>query len=882
MNEALYLIDASGFIYRAYFAIQGLSSKQGESTGALYGFIRSYLRLVEQVQPKYIAAIFDAEGNKESRLKIYSEYKAHRKPTPQELIDQILQAQEFCRLAGIPLLAVPGVEADDTIGSVATWAKAQNLDVFICTSDKDMAQLVDDKIKIIQLHKDNLLIDADKAMELYGVAPKQMRDYLAIIGDTSDNVPGISGFGPKTAIGLLNQYGTLENILAAADEIGGKKGQTLKEQKEIALMSQKLVSIDNEVPFPKDIATFELGAIDKPKLWQFLHEKNFNSLLKIAGQQEPANETAYHTINTQEELDALVKTLENESTICLDTETTDTHPLRAELVGIGLAAKEQDAYYIPLNSALPRSQVLGTLKPFFENSARGFYGHNIKYDLHVMSRAKIDVASVVGDTILSSYLLNAHLRKHSLDELSLTYLGKKKIETQELLGKGKQQITMDMVPIAKVSEYCCEDVACTLKLKALLDGEIAKRGLQTLLETVELPLLVVLKKMEATGIYVEASVLKELSIVVKQQIDTLQEEIYQMAGEPFNLNSPKQLSEILFDKLGIRSMKKGRTMPSTSADVLEGLADEYPIAKKILEYRTLEKLRSTYLEILPQEIHPETGRIHCTFNQSVAATGRLSSQDPNLQNIPVRSELGLKIRSAFRPQNADWSFLSADYSQIELRILAHVSEDEGLLNAFHNNMDVHAYTASEIFHVPLELVSDEMRHQAKAVNFGVIYGQQAFGLSKALGIPMSAAHTFIEAYFRRYKGIKAYIENAKEQAKIAGKAVSLTGRERLLPDINSSNGQLRTQAERLAVNTPFQATAADIIKMAMIEIDRYLTENKMKSRMLLQIHDELVFEVPDAELAQLEAAVRRIMEGVFALKVPLTVKIGIGKNWMEC
>jgi len=882
MSDAIYILDVSGFIYRAFFAIQGLSNRQGEATGALYGFIRTYLKLIEEYNPTYIAAVFDAPSGKESRTAIYKEYKAHRKPTPNELIDQIGMAQEFCTIAGIPQFASPGVEADDTMGSIAAWAKNQGLDVFICTGDKDMAQLVDDKIKIINVHKENLLIDATKAKELYGVPPHQMRDYLAIVGDASDNVPGVSGMGPKSAVQLLEQYGTLENILANAEHISGKKGATLLAEKDIALLSQKLVTIDTEVDFDKNLSAFIPQEADKAKLLKFLQAKNFSSLLPMVGAVAQEEEAKYHTITTLDELKRLVEALSAEKELCIDTETTSENPIQASLVGVGLAKDADDAFYIPLNASMARRDVKEELAKLLTNKNIGFFGHNIKYDLHVLDRAKLPIAHVSGDTIISSYLLNAHERRHSLDELAFSYFGKTKIPISDLIGKGKQLSTMDQVPLEKIAPYCCEDVVYTVKLKETLDKEIAERGLEKLLHEVELPLIQVLKKMETRGIFIDTSILKQLSKEVGKQISLLQEEIYQHAGGPFNLNSPKQLSEVLFEKLAIHPPKKGKTMPSTSAEVLETLSYEYPIAKKILEYRSLEKLRSTYLDTLPEEVNPETGRIHCTFNQSVAATGRLSSQDPNLQNIPVRSPLGLKIRSSFRPQEPGWSFLSADYSQIELRILAHVCEDEGLLSAFHNNLDVHAYTASQIFHVPLEEVTDAMRHQAKAVNFGIVYGQQAFGLAQTLGIPVSSAQSFIDAYFTRYKGIKDYIQNAKESAKKTGKAVSLTGRERLLPDINSSNQMIRTAAERLAVNTPFQATAADIIKMAMINIDRWLEESELKARMLLQIHDELVFEMPDSEIEVVSNEVKRQMEGVFSLKVPLTVKINVGKNWMEC
>lgn len=893
-EKTIYLLDASGFLYRSFFAIQGLSSRGGEATGALFGFIRSYLRLIKEFNPKYVVAIFDAARSKEGRCAIYKEYKAHRKPTPPELVSQIHDAQLFCSLCSIPLLAIEGVEADDTIGSIAKWVKEVGMKACIVSGDKDMAQLIDDSIWIMNPHKNNVIIDAAKAKELYGIPPHQMRDFLAICGDASDNVPGISGLGPKTAISLLEQYGSLEAILENAATIGGKKGKTLQEEREIALISQKLVTINTEVPFEKCIDFFRIGPFEEEPLRAFLHEKSFHSLIdqlidpskQKSEQDSPqtthkdTSETKYHTIDSEEALTTLLEKLSKHSQICVDTETTDIHVMSARLVGIGLGVDLNNAYYIPFKESY-RAQ----LAPFFANKALSFYGHNIKYDLHILENAQMAIGSVCADTIISSYVLNAHERRHSLDTLVFNLFGIKKIATEDLLGKGKAQITMDFVPIKRISEYCCEDIACTIRLKAALDAQIASRGLEKLVNEIEVPLITILKDMEQTGIFVDKKILSALSCEVNDEISHLQEAIYQMAGKPFNLNSPKQLSEVLYIDLGIqppRGTKKGKSQPSTSADILETLAMEHPIAQKLLEYRSVEKLRSTYIDTLPGEINAKTGRVHCTFNQSGTATGRLSCQNPNLQNIPVRSKLGLRIREAFRPQKDNYSFISADYSQIELRILAHVSEDEGLLEAFANNLDVHAYTASQIFHVPIEAVTDSMRHQAKAVNFGIVYGQQAFGLAQTLHIPVSAASAFIDAYFRRYKRIKEYIENAKESARKTGRAVSLTGRERLIPDINSSNGTIRAQAERLAINTPFQATAADIIKVAMIHVDSWLKQSPYKTRMLLQIHDELIFEAPDNELEAVSSGIQERMESVFDLKIPLIVKIAIGKNWAEC
>ena len=880
--DRLFILDASGFIYRAYFAIQGLSSRQGEATGALYGFIRSFFRLKDDFQPHHVVAVFDGERSKESRTALYPAYKAHRQATPLDLIAQIREAELFCKYMGIPTLTAVGVEADDTIASITKWATPVTEKIFICTQDKDLAQLVDEKVFLINQHKDNLLIDEKKVEEIYGVTPRQIADYLAIVGDASDNVPGISGFGPKTAKDLLHQYGSLKNILANANAIGGKKELTLEKEKETALLSKKLVELDTEVAFPQSEEFFKLKEPNWAELKKFFHEKGFSSLLKIIPREVETNKCSYHIIETTETLFSLLEELKKQTEICIDTETTSEHPLRAELVGIGFAYDALNAYYVPVNGAIAKQDVLAAIKPLFENEKIHFFGHNIKYDLHIFENEGLHLTRISFDTILASYLLNAHQRRHSLDELTLEYFGKKKIATTDLLGTGKKQITMNEVPIEKVGEYCCEDVECTFALKGLLQKELKERGLENLLHDIELPLVLILAKMERYGIYVDASALEKLSKEVAITIKSAEEEVFSLSGETFNLNSPKQLSEVLFQKLLIPPIKSGKTAPSTSAEVLETLAFNYPIAQKILDYRSLEKLRSTYIDTLPSEINPKTGRIHCQFNQSVAATGRLSCQDPNLQNIPIRSELGQKIRQAFRPEKPNWSYISADYSQIELRILAHLSEDHSLLTAFEQGVDVHAYTASQVFGVPVEQVTSEMRRKAKAVNFGVIYGQQAFGLSRELQIPVKEAAHFIEEYYQRYERVKSYIEHTKERARKTGKSVTLTGRERLIPEITSSNQILKAQAERLAVNTPLQGTAADIIKIAMLRIDEWMKKEHFQGFLVLQVHDELIFEVPENELTVMQEGIRRYMENVFELKVPLTVQIAIGKNWQEC
>jgi len=880
--KRLFLIDASGYLYRAFFAIQGMSNREGQSTGALFGFIRTLFKLREQFHPDLIATIFDGPNNKATRAAIFPEYKAHRPPTSPDLISQLIEAKQFCDLASIPSITADGVEADDTIASVARWGKQQGYQVFIVSADKDLCQLVDEHIQIINPSKENLLIDAAKVEEQFGIPPHAIVDYLSIMGDSSDNIPGISGFGPKTAIELIKKYGTLESILEHAAEVPGKKGQTLVAERDVALLSKRLVQLNFEVPFPKEESFFVAKEPQWDDLKAFFEQKQFNSLLKMIPKKETVRKTAYHIIEDEAALRELVKELSIARELCLDTETTSERPLLAKLVGIGLARDTENAYYIPVNGALPKEKVLSILRPLLESPDHAFFGHNIKYDLHVLHNEGIEIKSLAFDTILASYLLNAHERRHSLDELTSEYFGVTKIPTSELIGSGKKAITMAEVPIAQVGEYCCEDVEYTFRLKLKLQEELKKRGLEHLLYDIELPLTLVLKEMEETGVYVDLHYLQELRHVLESEIGALQESIFAEAGEAFNLNSPKQLSDILFNKLLIPPLKKGKTGLSTAADVLEILAVTYPIAAKILEYRSVEKLRSTYVETLPYEINPKTHRVHCTFNQSVAATGRLSCQDPNLQNIPVRSELGRKIREAFRPEKPGWVYIGADYSQIELRLLAHVAEDEGLISAFEKGIDVHAFTASQIFHVPLQEVTPEMRHRAKAVNFGIVYGQQAFGLSKELHVSMKEAAQFIEEYLKRYPRVQAYIDHMKQLARQTGRTVTLTGRERLIPEINSSNQMLKSQAERLAINTPLQGTAADLIKIAMIKIDAWMKKQKFKSKMILQIHDELIFEVLEEELEAVKSGVKYHMENVFDLKIPLVVEIAIGKNWKEC
>ncbi len=890
--KKIFIIDASGYLYRSYFAIRQMTNAKGESTNALFGFIRSVLKLMKDFEPAYLVTVFDGPANATSRTHLYADYKAHRKSMPSDLLYQIAWAQQFCQLLGLPELMIPGVEADDTMGSVALWAADLGATAYLCTSDKDMCQLVNDRILVLNTFKENQILNSEGVVQQFGVLPQQMVDYLAIVGDASDNVPGLTGFGPKTAADLLKQFGSLDELLEHPDLVSGKKKQeTLIQEKEKVLLSRRLVTLDTSVPFTREMEFFKIGHPNISRIREFYSYMNFASLLRDFETQIAENKkiieveeaAVYEIIDDLEKLNHLMTfLLQHNGPVCIDTATTNFFPFKTELVGIGLGIKPKHAWYIPTNCQLDLKTIIQALKPLFENSAIRFIGHNLKFDQHVLECNGLPLSNIGFDTILASYILNSHSRQHSLDHLTLEHFGKVKPAIQDLIGKGKQQLSLLDVPIEKVSTYCCEDVDYTLRLKEIFTTQLKERNLEKLYYEIELPLINVLTKMERNGIFIDRDTLHSLSKQLEGEIEIIAEAIYELSGERFNLNSPKQLSQILFEKMGIHPPKKTATGLSTNAEVLESIKEDHPIAAKLLDYRTLEKLRSTYVDALPLEVNPNTGRIHCNFNQTMAATGRLSCQDPNLQNIPVRTEIGRKIREAFRPQFEGWSYLAADYSQIELRILAHLSKDPILMAAFLQNEDIHAFTASQMFNIPLDQVTREQRYQAKTVNFGIMYGQQAFGLSKELGIDPKIASLFIQKYFERYQKVKEFIEHCKESTRQSGKAITLFGRERLIPEIHSTNANIRMMAERLAVNTPIQGTQADIIKIAMLEIDKKLDERKLKSFMVLQIHDELVFEVPNDEIETVKTIVHDTMTQVIPLNIPLIVDINIGKNWKEC
>ncbi len=887
-NNRLFVIDAANYLFRAYFAIRKMTNHNGASTHALFGFIRSIQKLIKDFHPTHLVCVFDGPNNKKSRKEIYSDYKAHRTGMPEDLYPQLDLAKTYLDFAGISHLQVEDVEADDTIGSIAKWSEKENLTTYLCSSDKDLCQLVNDKVFVLNTFKENLIIDRKGVEEIYGIEPEQIVDYLAIMGDASDNIPGVSGCGPKTATELLKKFKTLNAILEKPEILESKKLiEKFALERENAIISQKLAQIQTSVPIPYDIPFYEIKQPNLPKLQGLFQEMDFQILLKDLVAMSPAplptevKKNPYILIEDEESLKKLIDKLFSEKEIVIDTETTSIIPMQAKIVGIGLAAEKDEIYYIPLNGKIDSATVLLLLKPLLENPNIAFIGHNIKYDMHVLLNHKITLRNIGFDTMVASYLLNAHSNRHNLDLLTLEKFGHEKIPIENLIGKKGQISMMDLAP-RMVADYCGEDVDYTLRLKEVFEKELHERSLWKLFSEMEMPLLPILFRMERHGIYVDTEVLSKLSSEFHTNLDALEKKITNFVGEEFNINSPKQLATILFEKLQIPPPgKKTLTGFSTNAEVLETLSGDYPIVDLILEYRTLEKLRSTYIDALPEQINPETKRIHTTFNQSGTATGRLSSTNPNLQNIPIRRPEGKKIREAFKSAPGH-SFISADYSQIELRLLAHLCEDPHLIQAFKDNEDIHKSCAAMVFGIPLEEVTNEMRSKAKAVNFGLIYGQQAFGLSKQLGISVKEAASFIEIYFKMYPTVKGFLEKCKENARQEGKAKTMFGRERLLPDILSKNGMLRSQAERLAVNAPIQGSQADIIKLAMIEIDKKFLKTTGKDFLVLQIHDELIFECPDNDLSSSAKIISNVMEEITPLKVPLRVDISFGKNWGEC
>jgi len=887
-EKTIYMIDGSAYIYRAYHAVRGLSNSKGLPTNAVFGFTRMLLKLIEDHSPEYIGMFFDSKGPT-FRHKMYKEYKANRPPMPEDLSVQVPYIKKVTEGFNLPAIEMEGFEADDLIGTLARMAEESGFSVVMVTGDKDFMQLVTDKSIIWDPMKDKT-IDVKSIMEVNGVEPSMMIDVMGLSGDTADNIPGVPGIGPKTALSLIKTFGSMNNLYEKVDKITKKKQhENLVKYREQAFLSRELVTINTSVPLEFSPLEFEFKEPDNAKLSKLFKDLEFRQLQKTFPEKADLSKKDYRLVHGIEELSDLVSRLKTAQIFAIDTETTSKNPMKANLVGLSFSMKADEAFYIPcahdypdMPEQLPLKDVLNLLKPLLENPDIKKIGQNIKYDWIVLDRHGINLKGVVFDTMLASYLINPSKRAHNLDQIALDFLDHKTITYKEVVGKGKNASGFAQVPIEKAVPYACEDADITLMACNVLGPELNKAGLTELLEEVEMPLVPVLMKMEMTGICVNKDKLHSLSKTFEIKLGTLEKSIYEIAGERFNIKSTQQLGHILFDKLKLPTGKKTKkkTGFSTDVDVLTELAVNHELPALILKHRTLAKLKSTYTDALLDLVHPETDRIHTSFNQTVTATGRLSSSDPNLQNIPIRTDEGREIRRAFVPKKG-WHLVSADYSQVELRILAHCSDDQILIKAFMEDEDIHMRTAAEVFQVFPSFLTPELRQQAKAINFGIIYGMSPFGLSKQLEISRKMAKTYIDNYFARYKGVKKFIDSTIEEAIKTKQTSTLLGRIRLLPDINSPNRNIRQFAERTAINTPIQGSAADLIKVAMIKMDETFKEKKLNSTMLLSVHDELIFEVPPDELNTVKKLVKNIMEGVWELKVPLKVNVACGENWAE-
>ena len=887
-QKQLYLIDGSAYLYRAYHAIRSLSNATGFPTNAIFGFTRMLLKLMEERTPPYVGMFFDAKGPT-FRHAVYADYKANRPPMPDDLAMQIPPVKAVTEAFRIPVIEMDGYEADDLIGTTARQAAAAGFEVTIVTGDKDFVQLLTERITIWDPMKDKDIGMQDIAAA-NGVSPPQMIDVMGLSGDTADNVPGVPGIGPKTALKLIQSYQSLEGVYAHIEEIkGAKQRENLLAFKDQALLSRDLVTICTEAPIAFDPEVYRASTPDEAKLAAICQTYEFRQLQQrfTAPTEGPAKH--YHGIMDAEALGQLVAQLARVDRLALDTETTSQDPMRAELVGLSFAITPHEAYYIPCGhrylgapSQMTCTDVLATLKPILENPAIAKIGQNIKYDWMVLSRHGIDLQGVRFDTMVASYLLNPSKRSHSLDQIAMDFLGHKTITYAEVVGKGSKKAGFEAVPVEQAIPYAAEDADITLMAYEALRPQLEELGLMDLFDTVEMPLVPVLLRMEMAGITVDQDRLRELSKSFAAQLETLETSIHALAGEPFNIKSSQQLGRILFEKLALPVQKKTKkkTGYSTDVGVLTTLAEHHELPALVLRHRGLAKLKSTYVDALMEMVHPTTRRIHTSYNQSVTATGRLSSSDPNLQNIPIRTEEGREIRKAFIPRTG-WKLLAADYSQVELRILAHYAQDDTLISAFASDQDIHTRTACEVFETSEEMISDELRRHAKVINFGIIYGMGPYSLAQDLGISQAMAKTYIDNYFNHYPGVKAFIDQTIETARQTKQTSTLMGRIRLLPDIDSRNHNVRQFAERTAVNTPIQGTAADLIKLAMIAVDRQLREASRHAVMLLSVHDEIVLEVPPSEIDAVSAMVQTTMEGIWELAVPLKVNLAVGDNWNE-
>ena len=902
----LVLVDGSWYLYRAFHAIPPLSTKAGEPTNAVLGVVNMLYKLLDERKPTRMAVVFDAPG-KTFRDDLYAEYKANRPPMPDELRAQVEPLLEAIKGMGICLLRIDGVEADDVIGTFARQAAAAGASTVISTGDKDLAQLVGEHVTLVNT-MDNTTLDRDRVIQKFGVAPEQIVDYLALVGDSIDNIPGIPGVGPKTAVKWLQQYGDLETLKAKAGEVSGKIGDRLREGLPTLDLSRELATIRCDVELPLTIDDLALKPQDAESLGSLFERLEFTRLLRrVRGgneSQPPTEPMAgsdaagvaplvppvgrYETVVTLEALEGWLDRISAAELVALDTETTSLDYMRAELVGISLAVTAGEAAYIPLAHRCPgapdqlrRDTVLARLKPWLESTAPKV-GHHLKYDTHIFANHGIELRGVVHDTMLESYVLNSTATRHDMDSVAALYLGLKTLKYEDVVGKGAKQITFDQVDLDTATRYSAEDADVALRLHATLWPKLtAVPDLERVYREIECPLVRVLQQMEYAGVMVDAQLLRQQSQELAEKMAATEKAAHAAAGGPFNLGSPKQLQEILYDRLQLPKLgKTQKGQPSTSEDVLEQLAEDHELPRLILEYRGLTKLKSTYTDKLPTEIDPRTKRVHTSYHQAVAATGRLSSSDPNLQNIPIRTAEGRRIRQAFIAPPG-FKLLAADYSQIELRIMAHLSGDEGLLAAFAGEQDVHRATAAEVFGLPLEAVTADQRRSAKAINFGLIYGMSAFGLAKQLGIDRGQAQAYVDRYFERYPGVRRYMDETRASARRSGFVSTVFGRRLHLPDINARNNQLRQYAERSAINAPMQGTAADIIKRAMIGVAAWPDPEPPRARLIMQVHDELVAEVPEGRAEEVGDNLVRIMEGAAELRVPLRVDRGLGANWDE-
>ncbi len=879
----LYLIDGNSYLYRAFYAIRNLSSSDGTPTNAIYGFTNMILKILREKNPDYFSVVFDAPGPTH-RHEAYTEYKAHRPGMPEDLKSQVPVIKEIINAFRIHTIEKSGYEADDILAHIAREAESGGLEVYIVTGDKDMCQVVSPNIKLYDTMKEKIT-DEGSVIERFGVKPSQFPEVIALMGDASDNIPGAPGIGEKTAVKLLKEFGDLDSILRGHEKIKNTRARNaVAGNIENIKLSRELATIHPEVPVDVTIEQLKRQGPDWSRLHEYFRRYQFSSLLRlIPGQDRQVLQTEYITVLEEKPLDDALSSITDE--ITLDTETTSRSPMLAELVGISLSSDTSTAYYIPLAHSypgapgqLPKDRVIQRLKGVLENPQIKKIGHNIKYDFIVLKNEGINIKGVAFDTMIASYVLNPNKANHNLTDAAMEHLGIKKKSFKDIMGKGKKDFRE--VAVEDAAGYSGEDAAATLRLKKYFEPVIKKEGLEKLFFEIEVPLIEVLADMEMTGVKIDLPLMKSFSQKMAGELSSIEQRIYFIAGEKFNINSPKQLQEILFEKIGLKPTKKTKTGYSTNIDVLEDLASSHELPKEIIEYRGLSKLKNTYVDALPRLIHPVTGRLHTSFNQTITATGRLSSSDPNLQNIPVRGERGKQIREAFIA-DPGCLLLSSDYSQVELRIFAHLSRDKELVEAFRNDGDIHTTTAAGLFGVPPGQVTEDMRRSAKTINFGIIYGISPYGLSRQMGIPVDEAKFYIDTYFERFSGVRTYIDSLIKEAEKNGYVTTLFGRKRAVPELRSSNRNTKQYGERLATNTPVQGSAADIIKVSMINIFRRLREKQLRTRMLLQVHDELLFEVPEDEKNALETLVRDEMEHAVSLSVPLKVDIGIGKNWAE-